>query len=336
MSHFHANPLSIFLTGDLKLEDIPARHIEGARNIPSFRKYAESCLGGDGDAVKLKSMLDGDGAMLEAISTAIGNIQQALTHIATVIPIIQTVQRQFLRPPSNASSLYIKGISGELAESPTVRELLLSVKKTPSDILSKTLEAIHDLCPDDQASDLEILTNRLNTLISEDVTGQPLRSEHDIRNDTVRTTVVAQKVQLSRHKAKLSEKDEAYSKIISAFHDLLSDIFKTLQNPLEMFGHEIVIYDLKTPHRAALIPKPRFAIERALSSPHDYLNCRCCADAATGRHGEEASLTNTLPPAALLYRLYLESGALINGSDLWSAFAAVMECESDEEREKVM
>merc|ERR1712000_106404 len=151
-----------------------------------------------------------------------------------------------------------------------------------------------------------------------------MRSEHDIRNDTLRTTVVAQKVQLSRHKAKLSEKDEAYSKIVTAFHDLLSNMFGNLQNPLDMFGNEILIYDLRMPHRASLMSKPRFAIERALSSPHDYLNCQCCGSAATRRDGEDGSLTASLPPTALLYRLYLESGALINAIDLWSAFAAVL------------
>jgi origin recognition complex subunit 3 len=47
-------------------------------------------------------------------------------------------------------------------------------------------------------------------------------------------------------------------------------------------------------------------------------------------------MSPTLPPTALLYRLYLESGALINASDLWSAFAAIMEGEGEGDVSKVM
>jgi origin recognition complex subunit 3 len=43
-----------------------------------------------------------------------------------------------------------------------------------------------------------------------------------------------------------------------------------------------------------------------------------------------------VPPTALIYRLYLESGALINASDLWSAYAAIMECDTDEEKAQTM
>jgi origin recognition complex subunit 3 len=38
----------------------------------------------------------------------------------------------------------------------------------------------------------------------------------------------------------------------------------------------------------------------------------------------------------LLYRLYLESGALINVSDLWSAFNAILEDGGEEDSSKVM
>jgi origin recognition complex subunit 3 len=64
----------------------------------------------------------------------------------------------------------------------------------------------------------------------------------------------------------------------------------------------------------AVMPKPRFAIERALSTPHDYLNCTCCAS------GPGVGLSPTHPSASILYQLYLECGVLINTADLWSAF----------------
>jgi origin recognition complex subunit 3 len=264
--------------------------------LTGVRRYAEECLSNAGDALQLKTMLESDQALLEAGKDVASNIGEALTYISKVVQVTRAVQQQFLKGAVATSNLYIKGVSGALAETPIVRELLLAIKKTPSDVLSRTFEAIHDLLPDDHASDLQILTSRLEALITEDESGQPLRSEHDIHNDTLRTTVVAQKVQLSRHKAKLSERDEAYSKIVTAFHDLLANMYKGLQNPLSMFGHEIMIYDQRMPHRAALMPKPRFSIERALSSPHDYLNCQCCGDVAGAKHGEVGCLQSRIGP----------------------------------------
>ena len=38
----------------------------------------------------------------------------------------------------------------------------------------------------------------------------------------------------------------------------------------------------------------------------------------------QPTLSGTQPATAILYQLYLESGALINVSDLWSAFFAIV------------
>ena len=77
------------------------------------------------------------------------------------------------------------------------------------------------------------------------------------------------------------------------------------------------------------MPAPRRAIERALSAPHDYLNCECCEG---GGKGDAAALSSSQPATAILYQLYLESGALINIADLWAAFSAVVGTEGEEEK----
>jgi origin recognition complex subunit 3 len=57
----------------------------------------------------------------------------------------------------------------------------------------------------------------------------------------------------------------------------------------------------------------------------------CCLSCSANKI-IQASLAPTQPATSLLYRLYLESGALINVSDLWSAFSAIVgeDDESDE------
>ena len=83
------------------------------------------------------------------------------------------------------------------------------------------------------------------------------------------------------------------------------------------------------------MPAPRRAIERALSAPHDYLNCECCEGGGGGGKGDGATtLSSTQPATAILYQLYLESGALINIADLWAAFSAVVGAEGEEEAEE--
>lgn len=67
-------------------------------------------------------------------------------------------------------------------------------------------------------------------------------------------------------------------------------------------------------------PRPRSTIERGLSQPQDYLACSCC----TSADGEEVGIRGTQPPTSIIYQLYLESGALINIYDLWSAFYSVI------------
>ena len=107
------------------------------------------------------------------------------------------------------------------------------------------------------------------------------------------------------------------------FTDLLERYFKAVFiDPKSLLFHEVFIYDLKSPHREVFTPRPRHAIERALAAPHDYLDCNCCAPGKDD--GDEQTLSASQPATAILYQLYLESGSLINASDLWQAFQAVV------------
>jgi origin recognition complex subunit 3 len=171
---------------------------------------------------------------------------------------------------------------------------------------------------------------------------EPLRSADDVQNSTLRTTIVAQKVELSKQKATLSKRDQAYTALIRRISDTFEAYLKeTLVDPKTLPFHELVVYDLRSPYRETFTPRPRQAIERALAAPHDYLDCECCGPDGNGKDGgrDDATLSATQPATAVLYQLYLESGALINVHDLWQAFRAVMSSstsEGDEESEETM
>ncbi|KAH0544505.1 hypothetical protein FGG08_001404 [Glutinoglossum americanum] len=326
MSHFYANPLSILLAGAKAYEILQKEHLEAIRNLPSFRRFVEKLLDENRPEIA-RSLLDDDG-LLSTLTEYASHCRDATGCLLDAIKVLE-VSRSCLQSRANIprSELYVKAVSGELKGSVIVRDLLLSIKKMPSGALSGLLGKLAIHTGDGGALDeLLIVNDNLQTLInSGNGQEQQLRSEHDIRHETLRTTVVAQKVEISVQKTALSKQDSAYSKFVNQVHDILESYFSArFINPQDIFLHEIFFYDFKSPHRDVFAPKLRFAIERALSAPHDYLGCNCC-----GVDGE--ALESTQPPTAILYQLYQESGALVNVFDLWSAFYTIVGGEDGED-----
>lgn len=229
--------------------------------------------------------------------------------------------------PVSWSDLYILGMSGKLLTSPILRESLLLIKNMSSENLEELLVQLSTL--EEAIPSLPSILSDLETLTS--MHPNPIRSSHEINHQNVKgMTILAQKVELSAHSLTPTHQDKGYSALVDRAHMALHNFFhETLITPQSLFLHEILIYDLKSPHRDVFAPKPRAAVERALSSPHDYLGCECC-DIDGDNHG---AFTGSQPATAVLYQLYLESGSMINMADLWEAFSAVVRTEDEEDEE---
>ncbi|KAI4182121.1 MAG: hypothetical protein L6R41_006184 [Letrouitia leprolyta] len=214
-------------------------------------------------------------------------------------------------------------MSGSLRDSEIIKDSLLAVRKLPSDAMAEFLIILDG----SKLSDISVLIKDLERVESEKDTVGPLRSKYDTHHQSLRTTVVAHKVELSKHKSSLTKDDLSYSGLVNRIYENLRDYFRNiLIHPKDLFLHEILIYDLKSPQREVFAPKPRHALERALSSPRDYLGCSCCK-------GVQHGLSGTHPATSVLYQLYLESGALINIADLWSAFYTIIGPEDTEDKD---
>ncbi|KAH9873527.1 hypothetical protein IAQ61_004151 [Plenodomus lingam] len=320
MSHFYGSYPTIFLNEDLPFEDFSPAAFEAARNLPSFRKHVESALE-TGQVQHVRQLLEADEYLFEQISRhkAVGfQALSALSHATQVLASIREVLQ--ISPKARLSTIWTRSAAGEISSSPLLRETMLLTKKVSSDKLVDLLAVLEEFVGDYFSIDLGSFKQELDVLLKNNDTNAPLRTQHDVRNDSLRTTVVAQKVLLSKHKAALSEQDKAYSDLVGRFYDALEQYFsESFIDPRTLFLAEILIYDLKSPHTEVFQAKPRFAIERALASPHDYLGCECC----TGVNGNVAALSATQPATAIVYQMYLESGTLMNVSDLWSAFNAI-------------
>jgi len=334
MSSYYANALSIFLDPNIKLNSIPDDHFEALRNLPSFRTWVQTILENKEDTERVRKLLESDEQLLLEAKQQIQKGKEALCKLTTTLDVIRAIQECLPNTPTSPkSSLLIQAMSCKLRGSAMIRTLLMSVRKAQSDmatvlmdIVSSGAETVSPIF----SSDVTKMRCRLDCVFAgQRDKSQPLRSADDIGSSTVRTTVVAQKVHLSKQKSQLSVDDSMYTDILREFSNHLEAFLNTtLVDPQDLPFHEIFLYDLKSPHREVFTPRPRHAIERALSSPHDYLDCDCCAP--ENGEGDEATLSSTQPAAAMLYQLYLESGSLINISDLWQAFQAVMGGEKEE------
>jgi origin recognition complex subunit 3 len=278
----------------------------------------------EGHTNDVRALLNSNQSLFEKILEHVQSGQKLLNTLSGAATVLLQLRR-FLQMSPNVplSSIWVRAASGEMIGSPFFRETMLLIKKVPSDKLVDLLEFLRTLNETIFVIDLSAYQQELEDLVKTNKNSTPLRTQDDVRNDSMRTTVVAQKVLLSKHKAALSEQDKAYSELISKFHDDLESYFTgAFIHPHTLFLSEILMYDLKSPHTEVFQPRPRFSIERALASPHDYLGCECCAP-GDERDGE-AALSSTQPATTILYQMYLESGTLINASDLWSAFNAIV------------
>lgn len=228
----------------------------------------------------------------------------------------------------------MEALAGQLKDSDFESSLFSHLKRSNSEALHDLLTKVLSLTNGHLNKTCKTLLKDLDRLRSQQkASGVPLRSEDDLHNATLRTTVVAKKVELSKQKSTLTKGDAAYSDILRRFIEALgTHLNTTLVDPKDLVFNEIFMYDLKSPHKDVFTPKPRGAIERALASPHDYLDCSCCAPDAGA--GDESTLASSQPSTAILYQLYLESGALINVADLRTAFVTILGDDKDEAQTK--
>ncbi|KAK2798785.1 hypothetical protein FQN51_007461 [Onygenales sp. PD_10] len=308
MAHFFANPLSVLLSTTRPVNQVQTELCEAIRNIPSFRKYVNDLLD-DGEAKHARRLLEDDHFLAEDAMENLHSGQEKVYKMLQSVKSLATIL-QFLKIPKTPtlSELIIQALAGELLNSKAVEEMLAAIKKLPSD----SAESLLDTLPSDisETDAFTELRQTLQSLIQNKKGPDPLRTEYDEHHSTHKTTVVRQRVKLTKNKAKLSKQDTEYTTFVDNLVVALQEYFSTLLiRPRDLFMHEAFLYDLKTPLKDAFTPRPRFTMERALSSPFDYL----VSDA-----GSEAAPST--PAISTLYQLYLETGSLVNVYDLWRAY----------------
>jgi origin recognition complex subunit 3 len=309
-------------------------HIEAVRTLDSFKTQAEAAV----EARQLnhaQSLIENDEYLVAQIMEQDQRRQEYLLRLLRALHLVAATGLS----STSFTDLYILALGNgiDIEQSSGTVPLEDTVKRLRPDefmsLIYRLLVAIQtgdpELGLEGWESDAEEFVGALTDLRDE-VDGllersksnrTALKSKYSAQSRVMRTTVVAQKVQLSQDTATLTEEDKAFTKAIDALLGLLSQNLQC--DPVDnLFLHEVWVFDSKSPYRDVFVPRPGATFGRALSRPHDYLTCACCAKANGG-------LASTLPTTAILYHLYLEAGALINVADLWSAYYALVGEESD-------
>ncbi|OAQ98082.1 hypothetical protein LLEC1_03158 [Akanthomyces lecanii] len=336
MCHFFANPLSVLLAQSEAGEDklMQPEHLDAIRNTPSFRKHVEAAIesGTPENLQHARSLLEDDSALEDRVQASIRERRVWVDKRLRSVLMLEAAGAQH----GAFSRAYVEAMS----EGVTMSEhsnMVACVRRMGMNELVVTMERFLSLLrdgepglglgPDNELEgeqtqiQLETQLAALRALMTraeaEDIN---VRSQYSGQSKVARTTVIAQRVQLSHHSATLKEEDKQFTEIIDAVTGLLAARHDET-TPSGMFLSESWLYDSRAPSKDVFVPRARVVFERSLARPHDYLACECCTPDHDG-------LQATLPATAILYQMYLETGNLINVADMWSSFYTLVSGQS--------
>lgn len=131
-----------------------------------------------------------------------------------------------------------------------------------------------------------------------------LRSEHELRQENAtRRTNASQRSVAETTKSQLTEKEKRFTELVDSLHAHVSSTFEGLVNHEHLIMHELFWFDLDRSHSAAFNPDIRLHLRSALSDHETFLG-----------------KTTIEPQTSALFRLFQDSGQLINLYDWFQAF----------------
>lgn len=327
MCHFYANPLSFLVPDGANSGVVQPEHVEILRSLPSLRQAIETAIENN-NTTEAKQLLEEDAELIAHLVTCLQERRQWAIKLLRILKFL-TANRSLA---VDFASLYIDASCNGVDLVGQYSQFFDSIRRMePCECevyVSRLLDMMQhgdqslgldpwtDESPETTALLSDILVGIRQLRSEADDLGHVLRSKYSGQSKILRTTVVAQKVQLSQDTAALTDHDKSYTDLIHRFLEHLETTMR-IEGAYGMPFNEVWLYDSKTPYKDVFIPRPRNVLERALSRPHDYLGCSCCK-------AGEGQIMPSLPTTAILYQLYLETGSLINAADIWSAYYAIV------------
>ncbi len=330
MCHFFANPLSVFVSDECQPDGggvVQPDHLQALRSLPSFKKHIEALVAA-GHTDEVRRLLRDDEFLQKTATKHVRERQQWAARLLQSLHL--TVASGLVK--ESYTELYIAALAGGVSNSPKTSPLADGIRRmSPDELIAFIQRIVQATNTPDELVVLEPWPQEPETLVFElrkaendtrgllllaEEKGAPLQSTYTAQSKVLRTTVVAQKVQLSRDSAALTKQDRAFTEIVDLVVKKLAESL-ACAGPESLLVNEVWLYDSRAPYKDVFLPRPGTALSKTLLRPSDYLDNSC----RDGAGGVDAS---ALPAISVLYKLYLEAGALVNVADLWSAFYAVV------------
>ena len=326
MSHFYGNPLSCLLYTSYEdqsaTQTLQPEHCEAVRMLPSFRNLIEGCLQNK-MLDRSHRLIENDSDLSDEIQSTLQSTRNFITRLLRIIHVISSASIESM----GKVELYKAVFGGKTGDLDFTRRIIDVLRQMSPEAVLGFLKQVKDSIESGSPElELEGWTHEATDFLAElseareqvmsllevsRTTGKPIQSSHTIQRKGIRTTVIAQRVQLSFEESSLSDQDKTFTTLVDKISESMIK-FLSGENPQDFFLHEVWMCNDSQPYRDVLTPRPRYSIERALSSPQQYIRCDCCR--------LDQGVWTKQPPTASIYQLYLEAGSLINISDMWRAY----------------
>lgn len=336
MSHNLANPLSD-LSRIAELPDNETHLVaEAARRTDSFKQYCTGLLRHKTkqNNQKIRMLLEDDSKLLKEIKEQVEHGRQLYTRSLEAIHFLTDLHEALNagKPKSRQSrteidSLLLRSLSN-LVDCDIYVEICDKLQSLSSPQILTALEQISrevSTTPDyrcciESAGERPEPTN--NTGVAKGPKHRGKRPQAETQSKALTSSPAA--AVLVTTEERVLDKE--------AFLEFLEKLVnENTINVSEILLHESFII----PNRSLRLkqyfePNPRVAVERALTSPGDYLGCACCG-ASSAEANDEGDVipnggqrngtgTGSMPPASILFVLLQEAPTIINLRDLYDAF----------------
>ncbi|KIV90234.1 hypothetical protein PV10_07563 [Exophiala mesophila] len=312
MTHFFANAVSVLAAKPItRLDPVENKNIcQAIRNMPEFQQRCDSLLKDRSKIQKVRDLIVADELLLEdSIQTVRAN-QAELKALLKGVHILHTIHDLLPLPPVPPLKLESDLLSRlpNLLQSDIYLDIEDALKSLDREEYRDFVDALIVATEGTEFSNFEAIADGKEQDEDENSTPAiplPLKqlSSSDDHEDDINTT---------------NSPSTSPTHFISLLQAYISHTSRnSSQNPWTTYLSTASTINGRNPLSSIIHAAPRFALERALTRPADYLSCVCCS--TTTRTASIPSRSD-LPTTSLLLTLLNEAGNVVNVRDLWDAF----------------
>ena len=340
LCHHHANPLSWFVGSDREAS-LTANECDWIRSLSSVRNHIEN-LAKSAEAKDIalaEQLIDDDDtlrSMCKEYKDGIIRYRKGLSTAFSVLVILKECLLTSGQTRRRRVDLYRALLSRGLTDSPFVNELLLRIKVVKADALAacltRILQEVDDLDVRSRFQKMLDTTDQILRMSEGQMAARPAelkkldsfyraddkkrgltpnraapKSEYEIRAArTTRGSAISQKAIGDATRDSLTERQQAWTELLDDVHRFCRELFHTnLGNHERLPMYELFWFDAPRCHEAAFRADTRACTRVALAEYEQYL-------------GDDVA---TPPETSTAFRLFQDSGQLINVFDWSQAFA---------------